>query len=593
MGMPRQWRRFPPWPALVAMAFCVTMRPSIAQIHTADLGLQLEQAESVRTADHPRFLSRLSLLRSQAAAMSMRERWHLRYLEAWEASFEGDYAGAEPKLRDVIDHSEDPALSVKASAILMDDWGSNKRYEEAFGLANTLVERLPATHDKLAHFVALSYLSQLLRSAGQYELAAAYAHDMAQDPPAGETACKPLTMQMTALYEWHKLTSSSPQLQSALDACQAAHDSVFTHTLLLVKGSLHLDENQPSKAIQLLQRIAPGVRSDQYYSNMLTLQVQLAQAYLKLGKDDAARKAALAALALSDPGDISETLRDAYQVLYSLDKKQGNTAAALADYEHYVAQDVGYLNDVSARALAYAMAKQHVIVQKLETEKLSRENNILRLQQALDGKAVETIRLYVVLLLVVLASAVFWLLRLKRSQLHFKKLSSTDGLTGVYNHQHFMGEAGRALHQLERRGGAACLFFIDLDNFKHINDTHGHPMGDAVLRRTVTICRQQLRPTDLFGRLGGEEFGILLLDCTREQGIAIAERIRRAIDVAKVQGDDDIIMFSASVGLASTEYCGHELQRLCREADAALYRAKRAGRNRVIADTEEDGLVEA
>ena len=118
-------------------------------------------------------------------------------------------------------------------------------------------------------------------------------------------------------------------------------------------------------------------------------------------------------------------------------------------------------------------------------------------------------------------------------------------------------------------------------------------MGDAVLRRTVTICRQQLRPMDLFGRLGGEEFGILLLDCTREQGIAIAERIRRAIDVAKVQGDDDIIMFSASVGLASTEYCGHELQRLCREADAALYRAKRAGRNRVIADTEEDGLVEA
>ncbi|RAO74901.1 tetratricopeptide repeat-containing diguanylate cyclase [Dyella jiangningensis] len=591
--MPRRWHRFTPWAALAAMAFCVTIRPSFAQTHSADLGVQLEQAESLRTADHPRFLARLNLLRSQAAAMSMRERWHLRYLEAWEASFQGDYVNAEPRLRDVIDHSDDPALAVKASAILMGDWGSNKRYEEAFELANQLVEKLPGTQDKLARFVALSYLSQLLRSAGQYELAANYAHDMAQDLPAGETACKPLAMRITALYETRKLTSSSPELQEALDACQAARDSVFTNALWLVKSDLHLDENEPLKAVQLLLRIAPSVRSDQYYSNMLTTQVQLAQAYLKLGKDDAARKAAQAALALSDPGDISETLRDAYRVLYSLDKKQGNTAAALADYEHYVAQDVGYLNDVSARALAYAMAKQHVIVQKLETEKLSRENNILRLKQALDAKAVETIRLYVVLLLLVLASAVFWLLRLKRSQLHFKKLSSIDGLTGVYNHQHFMGEAGKALHLLERRQGMACLFFIDLDNFKHINDTHGHATGDAVLRRTVTICRQQLRPTDLFGRLGGEEFGILLLDCTREQGMRIAERIRRAIDVAKLEGDAGIVTFSASVGLASTEYCGHDLQRLCREADAALYRAKRAGRNRVVSDTEEDGLVEA
>jgi diguanylate cyclase (GGDEF)-like protein len=591
--MPRRWHRFLPWPALAAMAFCVTIRPSFAEIPSPDLATQLERTEDLRTADHPRFLQRLDALRLQAPRMSVREHWQLRYLEAWEASFQGDYATAEPRLKDVIDHSGDPALAVKASAILMGDWGSNKRYEEAFELANRLVEKLPGTQDRLARFVALSYLSQLMRSAGQYELAANYAHDMAQDPPAGETACKPMAMEITSLYETHKLTASSPELQNALDACQAAHDSVFTNTLWLVKGSLHLDENQPSKTIELLLRIAPAVRSDQYYSNMLTLQVELAQAYLKLGKDDAARKAALAALALSDPGDVNETLRDAYLVLYSLDKKQGNTAAALAHYEHYVAQDVGYLNDVSARALAYAMAKQHVIVQKLETEKLSRQNNILRLQQALDAKAVETIRLYIVLLLMVLASAILWMLRLKRSQLHFKKLSSTDGLTGVYNHQHFMGEAGKALHGLERRQGTACLFFIDLDNFKQINDTYGHATGDAVLRRTVTICRQQLRPMDLFGRLGGEEFGILLLDCTREQGIAIAERIRRAIDVAKVEGDERIVSFSASVGLASTEHCGHDLQRLCREADAALYRAKRAGRNRVIADTEEDGLVEA
>ncbi len=575
------------------MAFCVTIRPLLADTAAASLAAQLDQTESLRTADHPRFLSRLDELRLHVTGMSARERWQLRYLEAWEASFEGNYAAAEPRLRDVIDHADDPALAVKASAILMGDWGSNKRYEEAFELANELVARLPGTQDKLARFVALSYLSQLLRSAGQYDLAASYAHDMAQELPAGESACKPTTMELTALYEAHKLTSTSPELLRGVEACQVAGESVFINTLWLVKGSTHLDENQPAKAIELLQRIAPGIRRDRYYSSMLTLQVELAQAYLKQGNDAAARKAALTALSLSDPTDISETLRDAYLVLYSIDKKQGNVAAALANYEHYVAQNTGYLNDVSARALAYAVAKQHVVVQKLETEKLSRQNNILRLQQALDAKAVEAGRLYIVLLLMVLASATFWLFRLKRSQLRFKKLSSIDGLTGVYNHQHFMGEAGRVLQQLERKHGAACLVFIDLDNFKQINDTHGHAMGDVVLRRAVAICRQQLRPSDLFGRLGGEEFGILLFDCTRGQGIAIAERIRVAIESAIVEVDEGIVTFSASVGLASTDGSGHELQRLCREADAALYRAKRGGRNRVIADTEEDGLVEA
>lgn len=575
------------------MALCVTIRPSFADTSASSLASQLEQTESLRTADHPRFLRQLDVLRLHVTSMSTRERWHLRYLDAWESSFQGDYANAEPKLRDVIDHADDPALAVKASAILMGDWGSNKRYEEAFELANQLVARLPATQDKLARFVALSYLSQLLRTAGQYDLAASYAHDMAQELPAGETSCKPMSLELTALYDAHKLTSSSPELVRALEACQVAGESVFINTLWLVKASIHLDENHPDKAVELLQRIAPSIHRDQYYSSMLALQTELAQAYLKQGNDGAARKAATAALALSDPNDVSETLRDTYHVLYSIEKKQGNAAGALAYYEHYVAQDIGYLNDVSARALAYAVAKQHVVVQKLETEKLSRQNNILRLQQALDAKAAETSRLYIILLLMGLASATLWLFRLKRSQLRFKKLSSIDGLTGVFNHQHFMGEAGRAVHQLERKHGAACLVFIDLDNFKHINDTHGHAMGDVVLRRTVTICRQQLRPNDLFGRLGGEEFGILLLDCTREQGIAIAERIRLAIDTAIVEVDAGIVTFSASVGLASTDGSGHELQRLCREADAALYRAKRAGRNRVISDTEEDGLVEA
>jgi diguanylate cyclase (GGDEF)-like protein len=571
--------------APVAAAFAITAEPAAAAV-------RLEQTESLRTIDHPQFLRQLKELHQLAAGMSTHDRWHLRYLDGWQASYQGDYASADPMLQDVIDHSGDPALVTKATAILMDDMGSTKRYAQAFELANRLVIDLPKIQDKLARFLALEYVSQLLRSAGQYDLAAEYAREMDQARPPGVTSCQSITALLIALYDSRQLTSTSAELQRGLAACQAGGEPVFIDTIWLVKGDVYLDENQPREALALLDRLAPSIHASQYHYQMQTYQSELAQAYWKLGDGSTAHKAALAAIALSDPSDISESLRDAYEVLYHIEKKHGNAVAALAYYEHYVAQDKGYLNDISARALAYQMAQQHVLVQKLETERLSKQNNILRLQQALGIKAVETGRLYIALLLVVLVSIVFWLFRLKRSQLRFKKLSWLDGLTGIFNHQHFISEAERTLRLLEKKRGMACLISIDLDHFKQVNDTHGHAMGDAVLRHTVAICQEQLRPTDLFGRLGGEEFGILLPECSRHQGMVIADRIRLAIETTEMNKDGCTVSFSVSVGVACTDMSGYELQRLCKDADAALYRAKRAGRNRVIADTENDNLVE-
>jgi diguanylate cyclase (GGDEF)-like protein len=241
---------------------------------------------------------------------------------------------------------------------------------------------------------------------------------------------------------------------------------------------------------------------------------------------------------------------------------------------------------VNTRTQAYQIVHQHTLTKKLEAEALSKQNNILRLQQALANKAVETSRLYILLLLVAIASIVLWLFRLKRSQLRFKRLSRLDSLTGILNHQHFVGQSDRILHALERKAGHACLVVLDLDHFKGVNDTHGHAMGDAVLKRAVAVCQQQLRPSDLFGRLGGEEFGILLYECSRQHGMEIANRIRTAIAETPIHKDGCVVTVSASVGLASTDTSGYGLQRLCKEADAALYRAKRAGRNCVMGDIE-------
>jgi diguanylate cyclase (GGDEF)-like protein len=149
------------------------------------------------------------------------------------------------------------------------------------------------------------------------------------------------------------------------------------------------------------------------------------------------------------------------------------------------------------------------------------------------------------------------------------------------------------LHLQEKKLDSACLIFIDLDHFKQVNDTHGHAMGDIVLQHTVAVLQEHLRPSDLFGRLGGEEFGILLIGCSTAQAVVTAQRLRVAIEASPVEDDGRLVSLSVSVGVASSDRCGYALTRLCREADSALYRAKRTGRNRVVGDFENDSLTAA
>lgn len=571
------------WAAWAALACCVLARAGPAAEPITEPARYLAQAERLRTEDHAQFTRMLARIHHEAPRLSAAEAWHLRYLDAWETMFEGDYATSETQLRDVIAHSGSEVLVAKASGLLLNNLALNRRYADAFTLANRLVAGLPRIRDREARFLLLADLSQMMNLAGQIDLAVQYARMAENATPPGEDLCRPFSREVAALYNGKRLTSASAQLQRAIGICEAARQPIFANAMWLVLSSLFLEEDRPRQALAVLDRIAPAIRSSHYYPHMLSAQVQHAQAYAKLGRDNEAKKAALAAVAMAPPDSIDQLLADAYRVLYQVAKKQGDAPAALSYYEHYIAQDKGDLDDVSARALAYQVTQQQMLVQKLEAERLSRQNSVLRLKQALATKAVEASRLYIGLLLVTLASIALWLYRVKRSQLRFQKLSRHDGLTGIFNHQHFLAEADRALRLLEKRRAKACLVAIDLDHFKRINDAHGHATGDTVLQHTAALCQQQLRPGDLFGRLGGEEFGILLHDCSGEHGVEVAQRIRLAVQAASLENDGHPVAISASIGLACTDTCGYDLPRLCREADAALYRAKGAGRNRVVA----------
>jgi len=158
------------------------------------------------------------------------------------------------------------------------------------------------------------------------------------------------------------------------------------------------------------------------------------------------------------------------------------------------------------------------------------------------------------------------------------RAAHTDELTGLKNRRAFFEHAQQLYNDCQRNRLNLCAVMLDMDHFKRINDTHGHQVGDQVLRQMGLVISSSFRDTDVHGRLGGEEFAVLLPDTSLEVAVKIAEQL-----VAAIAGlmTEPVHGITASLGVASTDAGNKDLHSLMHSADQALYRAKALGRNQV------------
>src|SRR5690606_24979849 len=147
------------------------------------------------------------------------------------------------------------------------------------------------------------------------------------------------------------------------------------------------------------------------------------------------------------------------------------------------------------------------------------------------------------------------------------------------------------LDRCQRDGEAVAMVMFDLDEFKSINDRFGHGVGDWVLRQVADACRGCIRRADLLGRIGGEEFAVLLPGATAAEGIVLAEKCREALHRIDTRSTGRDFRISGSFGVADTLRAGFDFNKLLASADAAMYAAKRGGRDRVAVFTPDlDGM---
>jgi diguanylate cyclase (GGDEF)-like protein len=164
-----------------------------------------------------------------------------------------------------------------------------------------------------------------------------------------------------------------------------------------------------------------------------------------------------------------------------------------------------------------------------------------------------------------------------------ERLATTDGLTGLLNRRTFNAQLTARLREAQRYRRPLSLLLLDVDHFKKVNDTYGHPAGDAVLRGVAQLAQQQARETDLVARYGGEEMALVLPETDARGALVIAERIRATVAAAQHPTEQGALKVTLSVGVATWPGAGEDAAGLIESADRALYRAKQGGRNRVEA----------
>lgn len=548
----------------------------------------LKQADEVRTGDPTTFYRLLSQLEHQQEGATKEQRDKLRLMRSHGFLMKGQSELAIKELQELQTGSEDVNLRFRAGAMLANTYAVTRRFEQGLSALNEALPLASKVTDRDSRHHGLMAAGILYNQVGEYSLGRDYAQQVLEDDPKGRSKCLAGNLVVESLLGLH-LPVQEEAIFSAIQACEQQDEALlagFSRTYLARKW---VADGKLKNAIDVLERHLSDVEATKYPRLIGEYHSMLADYRMKLGQIGAAEKHANTAVAQGTAISGSLPLVVAHRVLYEIASRRGDPAMALEQYKKYANADKAYLNEIKTRELAYQLVRQQILQKNQQISALDQKNQVLQLQRKVDQTAAQNTRLIVILLILLIASIGYWAFKIKRVQLSLKKMAETDALTGICNRHHFTIRAERALAECARNGEQASLIMFDLDHFKNINDRFGHGVGDWALKEVAEASKGFCRRIDVLGRLGGEEFAILMYGCDLRAAARVAEDCRVRLAQIETRETGHVFAITGSFGVTSSQHSGYSLAKLLSHADKQLYRAKHAGRNRVcVYDTEQE-----
>lgn len=542
---------------------------------------KLISADQIKTKDFLDFQQQLKEFESHAAEMSQFELSYFQLLRAYEAVYSGENQESIVLLSALINPDTDDTISFRAKALLINSLLLVRRYLDAFNYVELLIAQLPDIKQPLAREQGLSVIAMMYKYVDLYEHTLQYTALLESEASRPTAICGARQLKLDTLLRAKKYDEFKSAYTEGLKTCELSNDKLWANFIRLHKAQLLLIENKAADALRLLNANYSEVTSTKYPGLIAEFDTALAQAYLALGNPMEAKKHAVSVASQADFSPSSTARLKALQLLSTLAKLEKNYQQALEYHEQYMAAFTAYMDDKSAQQMAYHTAHSEILAQNQKIALLDKDNQLLQLEQdKLKHQATSNQLLIVALVVMVLGLALMAYRSLVARQ-RFKALAEYDDLTAISNRYHFSVSAKDALNLCQKGQLPAALIVFDLDYFKQINDQYGHAAGDWALRQTVDTCRNFMRNNDVFGRIGGEEFAILLPGCQSDKAHLLADICRDAIKNIDTAASGYEFKLTASFGVTSAELSGYHLTKLIEDADTAMYQAKQQGRDKV------------
>jgi diguanylate cyclase (GGDEF)-like protein len=568
---------------LVAAVLCLAAGPAGASPAAGSPAFEamLQQAELVRSSDPEQFQSLLGQLNSSVGAANDRQRETLQYLKAYHLAYTGRTDMAINAAKSLFASTANAEVKFRSGALIVNSYAITREFGEGLRyLDQTLALSDQIKNPEVRHH-GWSAAAILYNQVGQYEQGLALAERILADQPSERTRCFAGSLRLESMYNLGPIADPDESIEAMMGKCLQSGEIIAASFMRGHLARRWADGGQRTRAIMMLSEHLPAVEATRYPRLVGEIHSLLAVLNLAAGDDVQAQRHAREAIERSTGMPFSAPLVDAYRVLYESAAKAGDDTAALAHHIEYAAADKAYLDSVKARELAYQLVKNET-QQKIQTiELLNKQNQVLTLERQVTSKSAQANQLLIALLAVLLASIGYWALKVKKMQVSFRHLAETDALTGISNRHHFTRRATAVLEQCRKSNQLVGLVMVDLDHFKTINDRFGHATGDWALKAVANACREVCRRDDLLGRLGGEEFALLLVGCDADASVALADACRQRIAAIDTLPSGHRFQITASFGVAGSRNCGHAFDALLAKADDALYLSKRDGRDRV------------
>lgn len=553
--------------------------------HAQDISARLDQLKQLTySGSRDEIRERLERLESDLDHANTRQRARFTLIKARSEALEGNSERAIDLLnglladRDALDPDlELRALNLATNLLVIDD-----RFEAGFAYFRDALALAPGVSDPEMRADTYSVAADFHARIGEYATAIEYANqamDQVNRTEAPRAHCIANERRARARLGLNQLQQAIADHQTTIELCESIPDLVFAAGARIGLATALRRQNRSEEAESNLLRAIDMLSLSGFTEGELEARYRLADLMLDQDRVEDAREVISPTLHWIDmPGGYA-VRAGALRVHARIAAIEGDQRSEYEYTRRAIEFRQQYATRIRHMRFTLLMSAQDDLARERELELLRSQNALAefdretRWQEELavtiggSGAAVAGI-----LLLALLIKA-------GRDRRQFQRLSQRDGLTSLYNHTRFFELAQQAFQRSRQSAMPFSLIVADIDLFKQVNDDYGHLVGDGVLERIGSRLREAFGPDAIIGRLGGEEFGIALVDFDVDTAVARIEHFRATLNRRRSDADEPSITMSFGVAELTRE---RSLDELYAHADQALYDAKDAGRNRVI-----------